>query len=202
MGRRFVIERLSEGAVPPAGEGTRKVDAPSVAAIRLVFGVGSGPDAEPTEDTFKPVYTVSIPVFSLGGLDPDGVYEFDGATLLSSIQNRAQRRRWGARLELEIVQTADTVTSADIYVETPLPEEGGPTMDVLGRTKKGTTTPGGGRSLVLATSLVHDAAAIKDLAGTYTVQLRDADPKAPGTPSVESPQRNVNVEFSRYEFEG
>jgi len=72
MGRRFVIERLSEGAVPPAGEGTRKVDAPNVAAIRLVFGVGSGPDAQPTEDTFKPVYSVSIPVFSLGGLDPDG----------------------------------------------------------------------------------------------------------------------------------
>lgn len=188
--------------MPPAGEGTRKVDAPSIGDIRLVFGVGAGPDATPDGDGFKPVYTVSMPVFSLGGLDPDGVHEFDAAGLLASLQQRATRRRWAMRLEVELVQTADTVTAGDIYVDTPLPDGDGPSMDVLGRSRRGTTTPGGGRSLVLATSLVHDAAGIEGLAGKYSIQVRDADPRAEGTPSVESPVRDLNVAFSRYEFEG
>jgi hypothetical protein len=200
MGRRFVIERLSEGTIPPAGEGVRKVDAPSVTGIRLVFGVGAG-DAGATDDTFKPVYTVSIPVFSLGGLDADGVYEFDATSLLTTIQKRSQRRRWSARLEIEIHQRADTVASADIHVDTPL-LDGGPTMDVLSTAPQGTPVSGGGRSVVLATSLVHEAASLRSLAGTYRIQYRDSDPREGGTTKVESPAREVRVELTRYEFEG
>lgn len=201
MGRRLVIERLSEGSVPPSEEGTRKVDAPSVSAIRLVFGVGKGPQGPPTDADFKPVYTVGIPVFSLGGLDSDGVYEFDGTALLGLLQQRAQRRKWAARLELELVQAADSVNAADVYVETPFAEDG-PTMEVSGRSKKGTVTAGGGRSLVLATSLAHDAAGIGALGGKYSVQLRDADPREGGDASVESPVRDIALNFTQYEFEG
>lgn len=201
MGRRLVIERLSEGSVPPSGEGTRKVDAPAVSAIRLVFGVGKRADQPPTDADFKPVYTVSIPVFSLGGLDSDGVHEFDGTALLATLQQRAQRRRWAARLELEITQAADAVNAADVYVETPYADDG-PGFDVGGRSSRGTVTAGGGRSLVLASSLAHDAAQIGALGGKFTVQLRDADPSEGGTASIESPTRAIELNFTQYEFEG
>ncbi len=201
MGRRLVIERLSEGSVPPSEDGTRKVDAPSVSAIRLVFGVGKRPDVAPTAEDFKPVYTVSIPVFSLGGLDSDGVYEFDGTALLGLLQQRARRRTWAARLEIEITQTAETVNAADVYVETPFADDG-PTVDVAGRSRRGTTTAGGGRNLVIATSLAHDAGQLTALGGKYSVQLRDADPREGGTASVESPVREIALDFTQYEFEG
>jgi hypothetical protein len=201
MGRRLVIERLSEGSVPPSEEGTRKLDAPTISAIRLVFGVGKRPDGPPTDADFKPVYTVGIPVFSLGGLDSDGVHEFDGTALLGSLQKRAQRRQWAARLELEVIQAADSVNAADLYVETPFADDG-PTFDILGPSRRGTTTAGGGRSLVFATSLAHDAGGISALGGKFSFQLRDADPKEGGDASVESQARGLALDFTQYEFEG
>ena len=196
---RVLIERLSEGAVPPAGSEPRKVDAPNVSAIRLVFGVGSGPKDAPTDKTFKPVYTVSIPVFSLGGLDPDGIYEYDAATQLETLQTRSQRRKWAVRLELEVTQAAESVAAADLYVTTP---EGGVSMDILGRTRTGTITSGGGRSVVLATELVQDRAGVEKLAGSYVLQLSDSEPGGDGAPSLYSAERPVNVAFTRFEFEG
>lgn len=197
---RLVIERLSEGSVPPSDSGTRSVDAPTVGAIRMVFGVGKGPDDAPELSTFKPVYTVSVPVFSLGGLDSDGVHEFDAVSMLQQLQTRSVRRTWAMRVELEIVQVANTVNSADIYIGTPFADDG-PSIEVAGRTKGGTTTVGGGRSLVLATSLAHSKADVEALAGTFTIQLCDADPQDGGQAGVESPVREVRLAFSRYEFE-
>ncbi len=196
---RLVVERLSEGTVAPAGSEPRRVDPPTVADIRLVFGVGASLDDPPTAATFKPVYTLSIPVFSLGGLDPDGVYEFDGTALLHTLQTRSQRRKWGARLELELMQSADTVAAADLHVTTP---EVGIPMGVLGRTKTGTITAGGGRSVVVVSDVVHDGAGVEKLGGSYGLQLSDADPDAGGTPAVQSPNRPVNLAFTRFEFEG
>jgi hypothetical protein len=201
MGRRLVIERLSEGSVPPSQGGTRRVDPPNVAAIRLVFGVGKGPDATPTDADFKPVYTLSIPVFSLGGLDSDGVHEFDGTSLLGILQERARRRRWAARLELELVQGADSVAAADIWVETPYPE-GGAALAVSGLNRGGTVTAGGGRSVVLASTLAHDTAQVRALGGTFAFTLRDADPRDSGPASVESAPRTIALDFGQYEFEG
>src|SRR5690606_13128338 len=98
------------------------------------------------------------PVFSLGGLDPDGVHEFDAASLLDVIRRRSLRRHWGLRLEVELTQSVDTVAAADIYVETPFADGADElTMKVIGRTGRGTTLPGGGRTVVLATSIVHDS---------------------------------------------
>ena len=71
---RLVVRRLPEGSVAPGGDEMRTVDPPALAGIRLVFGVGMEPEASPTADDFHPVYTISMPVFSIGGLDPDGVY--------------------------------------------------------------------------------------------------------------------------------
>jgi hypothetical protein len=200
MVRRLVIERLSEGSVPSSEE-ERKVDAPSLAAIRLAFGVGKGPSAPPDDKTFKPVYTVSIPVFSLGGLDSDGVYEFDAVSLLAGLQSRAQRRKWAVRLELEFAQTAEAVTAADLYIESPYVEDG-PTLDTAGRNRAGTPTPGGGRTIVVATSLAHDRSDIEALGGKFTVRLSDADPQRSEPASVQSPAREIELDFTQYEFEG
>lgn len=193
---RLVVERLSEGSVPAAGATVTKADAPTVSAIRLVFGVGTGPADAPTADTFKPVYTVSIPVFSLGGLDPDGVYEFDGRALLDLLATRSNRRKWGVRLELEVAQSAATVAAADLHVDSPVP------MGVIGRSQTGVITTGGGRSVVVGSALVFDAAGVESLGGCYELSLRDADPDSDTPASIESPKRPVNVAFTRFEFEG
>src|SRR5690606_19899226 len=112
MGRRLVVPRIEGSAAPT--EGTPKlVDPPTVAAIRMVYGVGQGSAAPPDDDTFKPTYQVSLPLFSMGGLDPDGVYEFDAGLLLDTIRHRSQRRQWGLRLEIEITQTPEAVSTAD-----------------------------------------------------------------------------------------
>lgn len=198
MGQRLVIERLAEGSVPPSTDGTRKVAAPTLGDIRIVFGVGSKAETPADDRDFKPVYRVSMPVFSLGGLDPDGVHEFDAASLLGDLQRRATRRRWSVRLELDVIQPAESVTSADLVVDTPLQAL---TFDVVGRTRKGTTLPGGGRSLTLATSLIHDPAQLDQLAGEYSMRLTDA-PDADGTASVESPARLLKLALTNYEFQG
>jgi hypothetical protein len=169
----------------------------------MVFGVGPSSSAAPTDETFKPTYELAMPVFSIGGLDPDGVHEFDAAALLDVIRGRSDRRRWGLRLELELTQAAYTVGAADIYVETPFsdaPDQ--PTMKVIGRTGRGTTTPGGGRTVVLATSIVHDAERTRLLGGRYSIQLRDTDPDGSDAPTVSSPARGIQVDLTRFEFEG
>ncbi|MCA9700467.1 MAG: hypothetical protein KC431_23270, partial [Myxococcales bacterium] len=70
---RLVIPRLPEGSAAPTGDGPTLVEAPSLAGVRLVFGVGSTPEQPPDGEDFHPVYTVAMPVVSAGGLDPDGV---------------------------------------------------------------------------------------------------------------------------------
>ncbi|MFV8752735.1 hypothetical protein ACNOYE_19475 [Nannocystaceae bacterium ST9] len=199
MPRRLVIVRLSEGSVL-ADEGERvHVDPPALSAIRLVFGVGSLPEREPTSsEEFIPVYTVGIPVVSQGGLDPDGVYEFDAGAQLELLRGRATRRCWAVRLELEFVQSAEAIASADLWFEVDWSSEG-PELTTLGP-ERGATLPGGGRALTIASTPVTDIAAARALGGRFSARLRDADPRSPNA-RVESPSCVVELSTRHYEFE-
>lgn len=198
MPRRLVIVRLSEGSVLADDGEPILVDPPALADIRLVFGVGSDGEREPSADEFIPVYTVGIPVVSQGGLDPDGIYEFDAGAQLELLRSRATRRRWAVRLELEFVQSAEAIATADVWFEVDWPSEG-PELTLLGP-ERGTTTPGGGRSLIIASSPVTDIATARALGGRFTARLRDADPRSPSA-RVESPICVVELQTSHYEFE-
>lgn len=178
-------------------------DPPAFAGLRFVFGVG-GPDGEPPEHaTFKPTYVLGIPVFSMGGLDPDGVYEFDAGMLLDAIRHRALRRQWGVRVEIELTQTAESVALGDVWVHGPAKEDGDDSgLFVLGSTGKGTLLPGGGRTIVVATSPAHDSKRAAALSGIYNVQLRDTDPDGDDKPAVASLVRGIQVDLTRFEFEG
>lgn len=204
MSRRVVVPRLSEGSTAaPGGGATRMFDPPGFSALRIVLGVGSPAGDPPDLESFKPTYVVSVPVFSMGGLDPDGVYEFDGGMLLDAIRRRALRRRWGLRVELELTQSADSVAIADVWVEAPFKEEpDGPGLVVLGRTGRGTTLPGGGRTIVVATTLAQDSKRASALSGVYNVQLRDTDPATEDKPNVASLVRGIQVDLTHFEFEG
>ena len=200
MASTLVIPRLEGGTSRSdvaSNEGPLMVDPPGVTAIRMAFGVGGRPDDAPSTASFRTTYQVSLPVFSIGGLDPDGVYEFDAALLMDTIVRRSLRRRWGMRLELELSQTADTVSKADIYIEAPSEEA----MEILGKTGRGTTMPGGGRTLVIATPPVHDHKRVQSLSGIYSIQLRDTSPDG-AKPHVLSLARGINVDLTRFEFEG
>jgi hypothetical protein len=196
---RLVVRRLSEGSVTPGDEQTRTVDPPALAGIRLVFGVGSEPDANPSADDFHPVYTISMPVFSFGGLDPDGVYEFDAGAQLELLQSRATRRRWAVRLELELIQTHETVNAAELWFETPW-TSGDPRPVQLG-SERGEPRAGGGRSLVFASTPVATVVAARALGGRFIARIRDADPHGGGPATIESPVLTIDIALGRYEFE-
>jgi hypothetical protein len=196
---RLVVRRLPEGSVAPGGDATRSVDPPALAGIRLVFGVGSEPDAIPSADDFHPVYTISMPVFSIGGLDPDGVYEFDAGAQLELLQSRATRRRWSVRLELELIQTHETVNTAELWFETPW-RSGDPRPLLLGP-ERGELRAGGGRSLVFASTPVASVEAARSLGGRFVAQLRDADPHGGGVATIESAPLVIDVALGCYEFE-
>lgn len=181
MPHRLVIPALPGGASSGA-----KIDAPSVTAIRIAYGVGSTRDASPSGGDFKPTYALEIPLFSLGGLDPDGVYEFDAGALLHTIQSRAQRRRWGVRVELCLEQTAAAVSAGDVAITAPSDVAGELSLVGPGR---GATLEGGGRRLVVATQVVLDPEAARGLSGTWTIELGAAS-------------RTVELALSRFEFEG
>lgn len=161
--------------------------APGVEAITIAFGVAKARDGKPSHDDFRTTYQLQIPLFSLGGLDPDGVYEFDASTLLSTLQARAQRRNWGVRVELTLSQTGADVAAGDLTVRAP---DSAPTsMKVVGA-PTGTTTSGGGRRIVVATAVVTEPTRVSDvLSGTYVASVGDA-------------KRNVQVHLGRFEFEG
>lgn len=202
MGRRLVVPRIDGSSAPATGE-TKLVEAPTVSALRMVYGVGPGSGAAPDNDSFRPTYTVSLPLFSMGGLDPDGVYEFDAGLLLETIVRRSQRRQWGMRLELDLTQQADSVSLADVHVQGPFPDDHEAlSLHVLGRTGQGTTLAGGGRTITVATALVHDAKHAAALSGSYEIQLRDKDPSSAEKPNVASNIRSVQVNLTRFEFEG
>jgi hypothetical protein len=204
MSRRVLVPRLAEATAPlPSTVGTQMFDPPQLAALRIVFGVGAPSGEPPDAETFRPTYTVSMPIFSIGGLDPDGVYEFDAGLLLDGIRKRSLRRSWGARLEIELTQAADSVPHADLYVDAPFADEpGGPSIALLGRGGRGITLPGGARTLVIGSSIVHDSKRAALLSGVYTAQLRDLEPDAAGKPAVVSLVRNVHVDLTHFEFEG
>ncbi len=204
MARRVCVPRSSEGSVAsPTGGATKMFDPPIFAGLRLVLGVGSPSGEPPDNDTFKPTYIVGMPVFSMGGLDPDGVYEFDAGMLLDTIRHRALRRRWGVRVEIELTQSADSVAIADLWAEAPFKEEpDGPGLVVLGKTGRGTTLPGGGRTVVIATTLALDSKRASALSGVYNIQLRDTDPATDDKPSVASLVRGIQVDLTHFEFEG
>ncbi|MBK6918442.1 MAG: hypothetical protein IPH07_13680 [Deltaproteobacteria bacterium] len=203
MSRRVVVPRVSEGSVSlPDSPSTHLFEPPQLAALRIAFGVGASSGEPPDADSFRPTYTVSMPIFSMGGLDPDGVYEFDAGLLLDGIRRRALRRSWGVRLEIELSQAADSVPHADLWVDAPFDDDSGLTLTVLGRNARGITLPGGARTVVVATSLVHDSKRIALLGGGYTAQLRDIEPGAAERPRVASMVRNVHVDLTRFEFEG
>jgi len=189
---RVVVPRLpdSTASVAPAS-GTQTVDPPTVVAIRLAFGVGKA-DSAPTPQSFKVTYHLSIPVFSLGGLDPDGVYEFDAAALFDTITSRAQRRRWGVRLELELEQSPASVSVADVVVEAPFDDALG--LSVLGQSGRGKPLPRGGRSIVIASGLVTRASEVAALSGEYTVRLESEG-------AAKSSVRPVRIDATRFEFE-
>lgn len=196
---RVVIQRLPEGSVPPCADELRRIAPPELADLRLVFGVGSGPEAAPTVDEFHPVYTVSMPVFSPAGLDPDGVYEFDAGAQLELLRSRATRREWGLRLELEIVQPSEALNAAELYIDTPW--EGGLARPMLLGPARGEPLRGGGRSFVLASSPVCEVEQARALGGKFSMQLRDADPHGGGAATVESAVFEVHVDLHCYEFE-
>lgn len=198
MPRRLVIVRLSEGSVLADQGEAIAVDPPALAAIRLVFGVGSDVEREPSADEFIPVYTVGIPVVSQGGLDPDGIYEFDAGAQLELLRSRATRRCWAVRLELEFLQSAEAIATADLWFDVDWPSEG-PELILL-EPERGTTMPGGGRSITIASTPVTDIAAARALGGRFTARLRDADPRST-TARVESPLCVVDLLTSHYEFE-
>lgn len=183
----------------PGGDGPTQVDPPTLAGIRLVFGVGSEPQDWPTAADFHPVYTISMPVFSIGGLDPDGVYEFDAGAQLELLQSRATRRRWAVRLELELVQTRESINAAELWFEAPWTSED-PRPVQLGP-ERGTPRPGGGRSLVFASTPVVSVEAARSLGGRFIAQIRDADPHGGGAATIESPTLEIDVELGCYEFE-
>ena len=204
MARRICVPRLSEGSHPaPGSSATKMFDPPIFAGLRLVFGVGSATGDPPDNDSFKPTYVVSVPVFSMGGLDPDGVYEFDAGFLLDAIRRRALRRRWGVRVEIELTQSAESVAIADVWAEGPFKDEpDAHGLVVLGRTGRGTTLPGGGRTIVLATTIAHDSKRATALSGVYNIQLRDTDPDTDDKPNVASMMRSIQVDLTHFEFEG
>jgi hypothetical protein len=199
-----VIPRLAEGAAAlPSKDGMHMFEPPQLASLRVVFGVGAAVDEPPDGDSFRPTYTLALPIFSMGGLDPDGVYEFDAGLLLEEIRKRSLRRRWGARLEIELTQAADSVPHADVFVDAPFADEqGGPELTLLGRSGRGITLPGGARTIVLATSVAHDAKRVAQLSGVYTAQLRDVAPEATAKAKVASVARTIHVDLTRFEFEG
>ena len=194
---RLVIQRLPEGSVPAFAGELRRVDPPALADVRLVFGVGSEVEDDAAE--FHPVYTISMPVVSVGGLDPDGVYEFDAGAQLELLQSRATRRRWAVRLELEFVQSSEAINAAELWVETPW-TGGDPHPQLLGP-ERGTPLSGGGRSLIVASTPVHSVDAARALGGRFTVVLRDADPALAGAATVESATIEVLLDLRCYEFE-
>jgi hypothetical protein len=196
---RIVIQRLPEGTVPAASDQLWTVDPPALGSVRLVFGVGSEPEVEPDAHDFHPVYTISMPVFSLGGLDPDGVYEFDAGAQLELLQSRATRRRWALRLELELIQSSEALAAAELWIETPWTTSD-PRPVLLGP-ERGTPRSGGGRSLVLASTPVTSVDAARSLGGSFTFMLRDADPHGGGAATVESSRLQVQLDLRCYEFE-
>ena len=102
-----------------SGRASSSPSAPGVEAITIAFGVAKTRDGQPSHDDFRTTYHLQIPLFSLGGLDPDGVYEFDASSLLSTLQSRAQRRNWGVRLELTLSQNEADVAAGDLTVRAP-----------------------------------------------------------------------------------
>jgi hypothetical protein len=198
-GHRLVMQRLPEGSVPAFDGDVWRVDPPSLADVRLVFGVASGPDLEPQAGDFHPVYTISMPVVSVGGLDPDGVYEFDAGAQLELLQSRATARRWAVRLELELVQSSEALNAAELWIETPWTSEV-PRPQLLGP-ERGTPLSGGGRSLIVACTPVGSVEVARALGGRFTVMLRDADPQLGGPATVESPSVEILVDLRCYEFE-
>lgn len=204
MSRRVLIPRLAEGATPlPSSSGTHMFEPPQLAALRMVFGVGAASGEPPDPETFRPTYTLSLPIFSMGGLDPDGVYEFDAGLLLEAIRKRSLRRAWGMRLEIELTQPAESVPHADLYVDAPFADDAaGTSIALLGRSGRGITLPGGARTLVIGTGIVHDSKRAALLSGVYTAQLRDVEPEAEARPAVASLIRNVHVDLAHFEFEG
>ncbi|MFO7564716.1 MAG: hypothetical protein R6X02_18880 [Enhygromyxa sp.] len=196
---RLVVRRSPEGSVAPGVDQCLQVDPPALAGVRLVFGVGSTVEDSPSADDFHPAYTISMPVISLGGLDPDGVYEFDAGAQLELLQSRATRRRWAVRLELELVQTHQTINAAELWFESPW-RSGDPRPVLLGP-ERGEPRPGGGRALVFASTPVASVVAARALGGRFVAQIRDADPHGGGPATIESPPLLIEVDCARYEFE-
>ncbi len=172
--------------IPPHGRPAGQPDAaaapPSLHDVSIVFGVADAPDAAPTDADFVPVYRVSMPVFGLSALDPDGVHEFDARALLDDLARRATRRRWGARVELVVSQPA-AAEGVDLWLEAP--DVAGP---LSAPDPRGIPQPGGGRRVLFRTRVVAPAD-LAHLAGTYTAGAGDR------------PTRPLILALDRYEFE-
>jgi len=188
---RVVVERITDGSSDSSAK-PDKLKAPSVTAIRVMFGVGKAPSVAPDAASFKPVYTLQIPVFALGALDSDGVHEMDAAAYLERLQTKATMRRWAARLEIEIQQPADAVAHADIWVDTEDPDDA-PRFHVADRDPRGTTIVGGARSVTLRTSLASSPDALIKLGGKLSVTAKGDE--------AESAARPIEVQLGRFEFQ-
>lgn len=181
---RLVAPRIDDPTAPDAGP----VDAPVLAAIRCVFGVGVDPGATLDGDGLRPVYRVELPVHVPGSLDDDGVHEFDAADLLGALQSRARGRAWAMRLELDVLQTAAAAARVDLFLAAA-PDDA-PDL----RLAHATAIAGGGRCLTLATGLVHTPEAVARLAGAYVVVQRSGDGADAGSCRAE-------IGLTEFEFE-
>lgn len=142
------------------------VEAPVLAAIRCVFGVGAEPDAVADGDGLRAVYCVALSVDAPGSLDADDIHEFDAASMLDALQTRARGRAWAMRLEFDLVQSARAAAQVDLYI-VEAPDDGS-----MLRATHSVALAGGGRRLTLGTGLVHTPTAVARLAGGYRVEQR------------------------------
>ncbi len=148
---------------------------PLLAAISCVYGVGVAPGEAPEGDGLHPVYRVGLPVDAPDSLDADDTHEFAAADLLATLQTRARTRAWAMRLEFEVVQSATAVAHTDLYLDAA------PTVVEQLRVLHQHHEPGGGRRLVVATTLVHTPEAVVRLAGTYRLVQREGTGQDAGT---------------------
>ncbi len=179
---RLEIPPLAQRSAPAAGAGESAP--PSVETIAIVFGVADGPDAVPSADSFFEVYRITLPVFALVALDPDGVHEFDATGLFESLAGRATRRRWGVRVELCAIQPAASAGRDALWIEAP--ESAGP---LAALDAPGTVLPGGNRRVTVASKVATTVDAVAALAGTYRLG------------AGERAGRPVTLALDRYEFQ-
>lgn len=171
------------------------VEPPRLRSIRAVLGVGPDRDTPPALDRFSPTYAVTVQ--DVGGLDEDGVYEFDALSLFAMVARRSLQRVWGLRLEFDFDQPTSTSSLADVYFTAPFDEDDG-TLAIIDTT---TSDRAETRTITVTTAPVTEPKRAGILNGRYAVQLRDATSNSDEKPKARSLARGITVDLTRFEFE-